>query len=94
MKSPHSKKAVVIGISKVPWQPRRDWAYELPFTLLSDPDGKVCEAYFVMKDKSMYGKIFKGIERTTFVISADGKIEKVYSKVKVDGHAHAVLDDL
>ena len=68
--------------------------YELPFTLLSDPDGKVCEAYFVMKDKSMYGKIFKGIERTTFVISADGKIEKIYPKVKVDGHAHAVLDDL
>ena len=68
--------------------------YELPFTLLSDPDGKVCEAYFVMKDKSMYGKIFKGIERTTFLIGADGKIEKIYPKVKVDGHAHAVLDDL
>lgn len=47
-----------------------------------------------MKDKSMYGKIFKGIERTTFLIGADGKIEKVYPKVKVDGHAHAVLEDL
>lgn len=68
--------------------------YELPFTLLSDPEGTVCEAYCVMKDKSMYGKIFKGIERTTFVIGADGKIEKIYPKVKIDGHAFAVLEDL
>jgi peroxiredoxin Q/BCP len=68
--------------------------YALPFHLLSDPDGRVCEAYGVMADKSLYGKIFRGIERTTFVIDANGKIEKVYPRVKVDGHAHAVLDDL
>jgi peroxiredoxin Q/BCP len=68
--------------------------YELPFTLLSDPDGKVCEAYGVMADKSMYGKIFKGITRTTFLIGPDGKIDKAYPKVKVDGHALAVLEDL
>ena len=54
----------------------------------------MCEAYGVMADKSMYGKIFRGIERTTFVINAEGKIEKVYPKVKVDGHAHAVLEDM
>lgn len=68
--------------------------YGFPFALLSDPDGTVCEAYGVMADKSMYGKIFRGIERTTFVIDEDGKIEKVYPKVKVDGHAHAVLGDM
>jgi thioredoxin-dependent peroxiredoxin len=65
-----------------------------PFTLLSDPDGTVCEAYGVMADKSMYGKIFRGIERTTFVINEEGKIEKVYPKVKVEGHAHTVLEDI
>lgn len=68
--------------------------YQLPFPLLSDPDGAVCTAFGVLKDKSMYGRVFKAIERTTFVIDEDGKIEKVYEKVKVDGHAHAVLDDL
>ncbi len=68
--------------------------YGFPFALLSDRDGKVCEAYGVMADKSMYGKIFRGIERTTFVINEEGKIEKVYPKVKVDGHAHAVLEDI
>jgi peroxiredoxin Q/BCP len=47
-----------------------------------------------MVDKSMYGKIFKAIERTTFLIDEKGKIAKVYPKVKVDGHAHAVLEDL
>lgn len=68
--------------------------YGLPFTLLSDPDGTVCEAYGVLANKNMYGRIFKGIERTTFVINADGTIDRVYPKVKVDGHAHAVLAGL
>ena len=66
--------------------------YELPFTLLSDPDGKVCEAYFVMKDKSMYGKIFKGIERTTFLIGADGTIIEANQRaVEMYGYDHAEL---
>ena len=68
--------------------------YSLPFTLLSDLDGKVCEAYGVMVEKNLYGKISRGIERTTFLIDENGKIEKVYPKVKVDGHAQAVLADL
>jgi peroxiredoxin Q/BCP len=86
----------VIGISKdsVAAQAKFKAKYELPFTLLSDPNGSICEAYGVLAEKSMYGKIFKGIERTTFVIDEDGKIAKVYAKVKVDGHAHAVLEDL
>jgi peroxiredoxin Q/BCP len=87
---------VVIGISKdsVAAQAKFKAKYTLPFTLLSDPDGKVCEAFGVSVPKTMYGKIFKGIERTTFVIAEDGKIAKVYPKVKVEGHAYAVLEDL
>jgi peroxiredoxin Q/BCP len=87
---------VVIGISKdsVAAQAKFKKKYDLPFTLLSDPDGAVCDAYGVMVPKNMYGKIFKGIERTTFVIDETGRIATVYRKVKVDGHANAVLDDL
>jgi peroxiredoxin Q/BCP len=86
----------VIGISKdsVEDQAKFKAKYKLPFTLLSDPGGKVCDAFGVMVDKNMYGKIFKAISRTTFVIDEDGRIAKVYPKVQVDGHAHAVLEDL
>jgi peroxiredoxin Q/BCP len=65
--------------------------FDLPFTLLADVDHKAAEAYGVWKEKSMYGKKYMGIERTTFVISPDGHIEKVFPKVKVDGHAEEVL---
>jgi peroxiredoxin Q/BCP len=59
---------------------------------LSDPDATVCNLYGVINEKSMYGKIVKGIERSTFVIDADGRVSKIYRKVKVAGHASAVLD--
>ena len=87
---------MVLGISKdsVSAQAKFKAGYDLPFPLLSDPDGKVCEAYGVISEKSMYGKIFKGIDRTTFLIGADGRVEKVYRKVKAAGHARAVLEDL
>ncbi len=65
--------------------------YKLPFTLLSDVDHAVAEAYGVWMEKSNYGKKYMGIERTTFVIAADGKIAKLFPKVKVDGHSEAVL---
>jgi thioredoxin-dependent peroxiredoxin len=86
----------VIGISKdsVAAQAKFKAKYELPFTLLSDPDAKVCEAYGVWVEKFNYGKAYMGIERTTFLIDESGNIAKVYPKVKVDGHAHAVLEDL
>jgi peroxiredoxin Q/BCP len=87
---------VVIGISKdsVEAQAKFKAKYQLPFTLLSDTQGAVCDAYGVIVQKNMYGKFFKAIERTTFVIDEKGKVAKVYPKVKVDGHAHAVLEDL
>lgn len=63
----------------------------LPFPLLSDLDSQVCEAYKVIKDKNMYGKMVKGIERSTFLIDRTGRIAACWRKVKVDGHAQAVL---
>jgi peroxiredoxin Q/BCP len=64
---------------------------DLPFPLLCDVEGVVCNKYDVIKEKNMYGKKVKGIERSTFIIGPDGKIEKIYRKVKVDGHAADVL---
>jgi peroxiredoxin Q/BCP len=68
--------------------------FDLPFTLLADEDRTAAEAYGVWKEKNMYGRKVMGIERTTFVIGADGKIEKIYAKVKAKGHAAAVLAEL
>ncbi len=86
-------EAVVLGVSKdsVASHQKFKEKYSLPFTLLSDPDGKVCEAYGVWKEKSMYGRKYMGIERTTFVISPAGKVVKIVPKVKVKGHAELIL---
>jgi len=65
--------------------------YDLPYTLLSDSDKKVCNAFGVIKDKNMYGKIVKGIARTTFIVGPDGKITHVFNNVKPEGHAEEVL---
>lgn len=65
--------------------------YNLPFTLLSDEDAKVSKAYGVYKQKNMYGKSFWGIERTTFVIDRDGRLAKIFPKVKVDEHIPEVM---
>jgi peroxiredoxin Q/BCP len=64
--------------------------FDLPFTLLADPDHAVCEAYGVWKEKSMYGRKYMGVERTTFVIDGAGKIAKIFEKVKPQGHAEEV----
>jgi peroxiredoxin Q/BCP len=65
--------------------------YELNFPLLADPDNKVTKAYGVYKMKSLYGREFMGIERTTFIIDSGGVIRKVFPKVKVNGHTEEVL---
>ena len=65
--------------------------YHLPFTLLADTDKKICQAFGVIKDKSMYGRIFKGISRMTFVIGPDGKIKHIFDNVRAAGHAEEVL---
>ena len=66
--------------------------YGLKIALLSDEEGDVCERYGVWVEKSMYGKTYFGIERATFLIGPDGKIAQVWRKVKVPGHAEAVLE--
>ncbi len=65
--------------------------YDLPFTLLSDPDKKLADALEVLKEKNMYGKKVLGIERSTFLVGPDGKIKRVFPKVKAEGHAEEVL---
>ena len=65
--------------------------YGLPFPLLADTDHKVCEEYGVWGEKSMYGKTYMGVVRSTFVINADGNVAKVMRKVKPDTHADDVL---
>ncbi len=68
--------------------------HSLSFPLLSDIDKKVCKKYGVWKEKNFLGKKFMGIERTTFVIDKDGKIGKIFPKVKVVGHWKEVLDSI
>ena len=68
--------------------------YDLPYTLLSDMDKKMANAFGVIKEKNMYGKKVMGIERTTFLIGPDGKIDRVFHKVKAEGHAEEVLAEL
>ncbi len=87
------KGAVVIGVS--PDSPKKHVKFiekfSLPFTLLADEDHKVAEAYGVWVEKSMYGKTYMGVERSTFVIGPDGKLKAVYRKVKPAEHTAEVL---
>lgn len=85
--------AVVLGVSPDPVNSVAKFKakYNLPFPLLADEEHKVAEKYGVWVEKSMYGKTYMGIERTTFIIGKDGKIAKIFRKVKVDGHTAEVL---
>jgi len=85
--------ATVIGISRdsVASHDKFKTKYKLPFLLASDEDGKVCEKYGVWVQKSMYGRKYMGIERSTFLVDEKGIIEKVWRKVKVTGHVDEVL---
>lgn len=88
--------AEVVGISGDSPASHQKFAarYGLNFPLLSDEGNRVARLYGVFKKKSLYGRQFMGIERTTFLIDKDGMIRKVFAKVKVDGHAEAVLEAL
>lgn len=66
--------------------------YKLPFPLAADEDGKVCEAYGVWVEKSMYGRNYMGIERSSFLIDGKGTLRGVWRKVKVPGHVEEVLE--
>ena len=86
--------AEIIGISKDPPSKHDKFKdkYDLNFTLASDEDGKVLDAYGVWVEKNMYGRKYMGIERATFLIDEKGKIANVWRKVKVNGHVDAVLE--
>jgi peroxiredoxin Q/BCP len=90
------KGAMVVGVSpdKSAAQDKFKQKYDLPFTMVPDEEKAGANAYGVWKEKNMYGRKVMGIERTTFVIGPDGKIEKIYNKVKAKGHAAAVLEAL
>lgn len=83
----------IIGVSpdSVRSHDRFKAKYELKIILAADEERKVCEAYGVWVEKSMYGRRYMGVERTTFLIGTGGAIEKVWRKVKVAGHAEEVL---
>jgi len=85
--------AVILGVSadSVDSHGKFTAKHRLNFPLLSDTDRKVCAQYGVYKEKSLYGRLFMGIERTTFVIDKKGVIRKIYPKVKVEKHADQVL---
>ena len=84
---------VVIGVSKdsVKRHDKFREKYGLKVRLIADEDGTLCDAYGVWKEKSMYGRTFMGVERTTFLIDRNGSIQAVWNKVKVKGHADEVL---
>lgn len=88
--------AVVLGISPDDESSHVKFKqkYGLPFTLLADPDHRVADEYGVWGEKSMYGKTYFGVERSTFVIDAEGNVAKVMRRVKPDTHAKQVLEAL
>jgi peroxiredoxin Q/BCP len=87
------KGALVVGVSPdtVNAQAKFKTKFGLPFILLADADKKIAEAYGVMREKNMYGKKVMGVGRVTFIIGPDGKIQKVFDKVKPEGHAEEIL---
>jgi peroxiredoxin Q/BCP len=88
--------AVVIGVSKdgVAAHDKFKRKHQLPFILASDETGEVCEKYGAWVEKSMYGRKYMGMERSTFVIGKDGKLKRIFRKVKPDGHAEKVYEAL
>jgi thioredoxin-dependent peroxiredoxin len=86
-------KAVILGISPDSLTSHEKFKQKMsfPFELLSDPEHKVCDLFAVYKEKSMYGRKYMGVERSTFLIDAAGLVREEWRKVKVNGHAEAVL---
>lgn len=89
-------RAEIVGVSADSVESHKKFAekYKLPFNLLSDEKKEVIEKYGVWQEKSMYGKKYMGIVRTTFIIDASGKISKIFPKVKVDEHNKEVMEAL
>lgn len=86
--------AVVYGVSRDSIESHKAFAskFQLTFPLLADPDEAICQAYGVIKEKTLYGKKSIGLVRTTFIIDQEGTIRKIFPNVRVDGHVDKVLD--
>ena len=87
-------KTTVLGVSKDSCERQAKFRVKekFPFELLSDEDEKVCRLFDVIREKSLYGRKFMGIERSTFLFGADGKLAREWRKVRVNGHAAEVLE--
>ena len=96
LKPIESKGAVVLGVSPDDNESHTKFIekFKLPFLLLSDEDKTVSKAYGVWVKKSMYGKEYMGVARSTFMIGKDGKIEKIFEKVKPEGHNDEIIEFL
>jgi peroxiredoxin Q/BCP len=94
--SVHGLNAVLLGVSKDSTASHRKFKakHNLTFPLLSDAEGQLCEAYHTWIEKSMYGKKYMGIDRSTFLIDGDGLLRHIWRGVKVAGHIPAVLEAL
>ena len=95
-KSFQKKNTLIFGISKDSLSSHEKFKekFKFPFELISDPEEKVCKAFDVIKEKSMYGKKYMGIERSTFLVDSKGKLKKEWRKVKVKGHVEEVLNSI
>jgi peroxiredoxin Q/BCP len=90
------KGAIVLGVSPDSEKKHAKFKtkYDLTFPLIADEDKAIINEYGVWKEKSMYGREYMGVERTTFIIDAKGKIAKIFPKVKVSGHVDEVIEAL
>jgi peroxiredoxin Q/BCP len=90
------RRAVVLGVSRdgIASHEKFKSKYNFPFELISDPDGKLCRAFGVIKQKTLYGRKHLGIERSTFVFDEDGKLRHAFRGVKVPGHVQQVIETL
>jgi len=96
IKKIQKQDAIVLGVSPDSVASHNKFIdkFKLPFILLADEEKKICQAYGVWVEKSMYGKKYMGVARTTFIIGKDSRIEKIYEKVKPEGHTQEVLEHL
>ena len=90
------ENVVIFGLSRESLKSHENFKsnQSFPFDLISDPEEKICNQYDVIKEKSMYGRKYMGIERSTFLIDENGKLVQEWRKVKVTGHAQEVLDSV
>jgi len=88
------QKTVILGVSRDSLESHEKFKEKqgFPFDLLSDPEEKLCRQFDVIQEKSLYGRKFMGVVRSTFLIDADGKLRREWRNVKVKGHAEEVLD--